>query len=230
MFRTASCVLLLGILGCSLSSGQAAIIESNDPRYPGTANTTIDTATNLEWLDWPLAKTPPPLPDFGWDIETHLKPGGLYEGWRLASYSDLSRLLRDVGLGVPSIAGSVLQTWTADWDPLPIAALDPFVYRVPAPKTASRINRNYETCLDGTLVFRFGGSGARPGYTTTLSIDHIFAQQIRYCGHTMGYMLVRQAHPVPEPSGLAMWCVMVPALVRRTRRCFSHELASTRPC
>ncbi|MFO0911805.1 MAG: hypothetical protein U0795_02505 [Pirellulales bacterium] len=196
------------------------MIESNDPRYPGTANTTIDTATGLEWLDWTVAKTPPPVPDFGWDIETHLKPGGLYDGWRLANYNDLGRLMDDVGLRVPSIASSSppLPLWTADWDPLPIAVLDPFVMNVPAPKVANRNGRSYATCLEDMLIFRIGGLPEGQGYTSTLSVDHIHGGVDSYCGHDYGYMLVRTAHSVPEPSGLAMLWVATPAVVRRVRR------------
>ncbi|MFO0911796.1 MAG: hypothetical protein U0795_02460 [Pirellulales bacterium] len=221
MFRTANCVLLLCVMGFGSTSGQAAFTESSDPRYPGTANTTIDTATGLEWLDWSVTANQ------SYDlVKSQLAPGGRYEGWRLASDDNMAKLLVDLKLpyGPLERDAYALGTVLSGMGPLsPLTQFDKPYMTVWQTVVMGNVHNmdvyNFGACYADSLqlwvyghhdypeaiVFAYGSKRAR------------FAGE-RDCGDTIGWALVREVHSVPEPSGLVMLCLAIPRLMRRIRQ------------
>ena len=65
-----------------------------DPNLPGGVNNiTLDTATNLEWLDWSVTV------DISYDqMLTMLEPGEVYSGWRHATLDEVRTLLQSAKL------------------------------------------------------------------------------------------------------------------------------------
>ena len=65
-----------------------------DPNLPGGVNNiTLDTATNLEWLDWSVTV------DISYDqMVTMLEPGEVYSGWRHATLDEVRVLLESAKL------------------------------------------------------------------------------------------------------------------------------------
>lgn len=204
MFRTASCALLLWILGLASTSSQAAIIEGNDPRYPGTANTTIDTATGLEWLDWKVTA----LRSYS-TVSSNFRKGGNYEGWRYATEDEVGVFFAHLGLPTTSFpaASQSVDAGVSEWNAIKL--LEPL-------HSSPMSSGTYTQALIGrgviAKVFVASYMGPPVGSNEIVRANSMSAT---YFSQDLGNALVRL---VPEPSGLAMLCVVAPAIVRLFRR------------
>ncbi|MFO0911800.1 MAG: hypothetical protein U0795_02480 [Pirellulales bacterium] len=215
MFRTTNWALFFCMVGFGGSTCQAAMIESNDPRYPGTANTTIDTIARREWLDWSVT-----LNERYDGLRAKLLPGGAYEGWRLATDADVVTLLSDLHLpkaltGSESVLGRPDQI-------KPLASFGPSYKTVYHEILMGNLQEvtvtNYEACYSDQKRVLVWGHADAAGSIYLVGTRRGAWQAGRICGLDNGWALVRDVHSVPEPNGLAMLCVVAPALVRYVRR------------
>ena len=71
----------------------ASLVTSRDWQSPGDGLLTYDAATNTEWLDLYLTSTS----SFEL-VQTYISPGGIYEGFRVASVEEVWELMTNFGL------------------------------------------------------------------------------------------------------------------------------------
>ena len=87
-----------------VADSDAQIIELTDPSLPGgSKNITLDQSTGLEWLDWSATT------NLSYDqVLSQTCPGGVYEGFRLATREEVRVLFCKLGLNVSNWPNS---TW-----------------------------------------------------------------------------------------------------------------------
>jgi hypothetical protein len=204
-------IRLLALL-CALSAAQFthAQITSRDWKLAGDNNLTFDASTGLEWLDLTLTynKTvTATLPD--------LNVGGLFEGFRLATVTEVQTLINNAGVPTETFTGTIPATGSelANADILTGLLGETVGAQFGSSYFGSRghLNDNGEDRVVG--YYRIG--------STTLFNDY-FEDSPSWPG--AGVWLVRSELPnsaVPEPStyGLMGAAALVGlVLVRRKRR------------
>src|SRR2546426_3565128 len=101
-------VTLLFVLFTALIGTANAALISRDWHNPGDNLLTLDTSTNLLWLDLPVSQLFTGAGSLGsFDfVSGQLGPGGMFQGFRYATSDQVNRLFTDAGLPVIPPPGS----------------------------------------------------------------------------------------------------------------------------
>jgi hypothetical protein len=107
----------LVLIACALATPAFAELVADDSAF-GADTITHDTATGLRWLDVPITSGTSHA-----EILVETQPGGLYDGYRLATPAELSVLFTNAGIDVsaPALGDFVPQNFA------PIVALTDLV-------------------------------------------------------------------------------------------------------
>ena len=95
MFKKIALLTVVQSLLCSATL-EAAVINA-DWKAAGDGLAILDTASNMEWLD--LTETADLTVDY---VSGQFGPGGEFEGWRFATYSEGQQLLVSAGVVYPA--------------------------------------------------------------------------------------------------------------------------------
>lgn len=85
--------IVVTLVAFLFSSAAVADVIDQDWKTPGDANALFDTATSIRWLD--LSMTADISHD---DVVANLVAGGLFEGWRLATQTEVLELWGHAGI------------------------------------------------------------------------------------------------------------------------------------
>ena len=108
----AALICAIATITLSPDSANSAVISLSDPVF-GPDSITLDTDSDLEWLDLPLTQGAFP-PDFRAtishdDVIAGLVPGGLYDGFRLPSEAEVEFLLtQSFGISITAIVNTFI--------------------------------------------------------------------------------------------------------------------------
>lgn len=211
--RLAAFLVFVVCVGTCCNDAVATIIQGQDTRYPGTTNTTIDTATGLVWLDWTATVSQ------SYDtVRSELVPGGQYEGWRYATGLEISTLIRDMGLVYkPDATGWATEFGSSGSNPSVVKSIKYLG------QTWRQYSYRYHEWHSGVEAMYGEGDIVDIGVFDDVNlVSYVGIYRGRRPPHAppspmIGHALVRSIVPLPEPSSLTMMLVLAPALRRFVR-------------
>lgn len=192
-FIAAACLIIV----CSvLSSNNAeAVLISMDSSF-GVDTLTIDTETNLRWLDVPLS-----TPYTYFEIQAELETGGVFEGFRLATGDEFLLLSENAGVNT-GLSGFVSENFDPIVDLMSFVGVNSHRGNLGGGNyfdfTFGNIDNGIVTSEDRIIL---AGIAADPDPTMTGRVSFGNVPSIND-SNSHGSWLV--ATPVPEPSTMLL--------------------------
>ena len=208
MRRFLCSLTIVGVIIASRLDGALVSITDNGPTAFGADSVTWDTGAGLEWLDLTFSV------NMSYDsVSSQLGSGGTFDGWRIATGSEVSTLFGNAGITSVIGGGFISQATTGPTE----ALIDLVGNTLAAPE--QQADGQFDDG-GGALIGRARVFVAGPGDASS-RIDTNWFDRTSPNEFT-GTWLVRDAPPIPEPTTILLLGVGTLGLGCRLRRRTSH--------
>jgi len=197
---------IVAVIIASRLDGALISITDNGPTAFGDDSVTWDTEAGLEWLDLTFSV------NMSYDsVSSQLGPADTFDGWKIATGSEVSTLFSNAGITSVIDGGFIAQATTG-----PTEALIDLVGNTMGPG-AEQADGQFDDG-GGTLVGRARVYVADPGGANSRIDMNWFGFDRTSPNEFAGTWLVRDAHAIPEPTTILLLGVATLGLGCRLRR------------